>query len=112
MPSKNRAYNVPDMQSCLISSAIRRRRVAPPASVFPLARASMAEFRLRPMATLDSRMPVIDLPDERPFATGNGAHDYLCGTCGHALFLKVEIVITKDVVVICGKCRSNNLMAL
>jgi hypothetical protein len=71
----------------------------------------MAEYRLKPAATIDPRLPVIDLHDGRPFATGNGPHDYLCGACGNGLMLKLEIALPKDVLVICGTCRTPNLMA-
>lgn len=68
------------------------------------------DYVLMPLAAIDNSMPVIDLPDARPFATGDGPHDYLCGTCRNVLLSKVEIFEPQRVTVICGKCRTANLM--
>ncbi len=65
---------------------------------------------LKPVAAIDRTTPVIDLPDERPFATGDGPHDYLCGRCRNVLLGKVELPKPQRVLVICGKCRTANLM--
>ncbi|CAN5131795.1 hypothetical protein BH10PSE6_BH10PSE6_58300 [soil metagenome] len=54
--------------------------------------------------------PVIDLPDGRAFATGNGPHDYLCGGCGNVLFAGLELPDPPKVTVVCGKCRTPNGM--
>ena len=70
----------------------------------------MAVYRLKPVAVPDDRMPVITLPDARPFARGNGPHDYLCGTCANPLLSCVELVTPQNVVIVCGKCRTSNLI--
>ena len=44
---------------------------------------------LEPVAAIDKTMPVIDLPNAQPFATGNGPHDCLCGNCRNALMSTV-----------------------
>jgi hypothetical protein len=66
----------------------------------------MAEFRLKPVAVVDRMLPVIDLPDARPFLVGNGPHDYLCSSCDNGLLLKIDITLPQNVIIICGKCRS------
>jgi hypothetical protein len=68
------------------------------------------EYLLKPVAGVDNTMPVIDLPDARPFATGNGPHDYLCGRCRNVLLSKVEFQKPQRVTVVCGKCRTANIM--
>lgn len=70
--------------------------------------ATMAEYLLKPVPTADDRLPTIDLRDPRPFAIGNGAHDYLCGTCGNVLLSKVDMP-SRRMTVICGKCRGANV---
>lgn len=68
------------------------------------------QYVLKPVAEIDDTMPIIDLPNAKPFATGNGPHDYLCGNCRNVLMGKVEIPTPQRVTVICGKCRTGNLM--
>jgi hypothetical protein len=68
------------------------------------------DYLLKPVVAIDKTMPVIDLPDARPFAVGNGPHDYLCGECRNVLLSKVEIPKPQRVMVVCGKCRTANLM--
>jgi len=68
------------------------------------------EHLLKPVSAVDSTLPVIDLPDARPFATGNGPHDYLCGKCRNVLLSKVEIQKPQRVMVVCGRCRTANLL--
>ena len=68
------------------------------------------QYLLKPVAAVDDTMPVIELPDARPFATGNGPHDYLCGHCRNVLMSKVELLTPQRVTMICGKCRTANLM--
>ena len=70
----------------------------------------MTEYFLKPIEKPSCRGPIIDLPDARPFATGNGPHDYLCGRCRNVLFRKIEVPRAQPVTVICGKCRGANLM--
>ena len=72
--------------------------------------ASLLEYVLKPVAVIDKTLPVIDLPDARPFASGNGPHDYLCGTCRNVLLSKIELPKPQRVIVVCGKCRTPNLM--
>ena len=68
-------------------------------------------FVMRVLYCLDTRQPVIDLPNEQPFATGSGSHDYVCGRCGNVLFARLELPNPPKVTVICGKCRTLNGMA-
>ena len=65
----------------------------------------MAEFRLKPVDVVDPQLPMIELPDARPYLIGSGPHDYLCGACGNGLLLKTEVVLPQRVIIVCGKCR-------
>lgn len=68
------------------------------------------EYLFKPLVVVDRTLPVIELPDGRPFATGSGPHDYLCGRCRNVLMSKVEVPKPQRVIVVCGKCRTANLM--
>ena len=70
----------------------------------------LLEYLLKPVTAIDDTMPVITLPDARPFATGNGPHDYLCGKCRNVLLSKVDLPRPQRVLVVCGSCRTANLM--
>lgn len=67
-------------------------------------------YALRVLPSIDRSRPVLDLPDDRPFATGNGPHDYACGGCGNVLFAQVDLPAPPTVTVVCGKCRTANGM--
>jgi hypothetical protein len=71
----------------------------------------VAEYLLKTVSEVDRKTPVIDLPDARPFATGNGEHDYLCGGCRNVLLHRVELPRPQQVTMICGKCRTANMLA-
>jgi hypothetical protein len=72
--------------------------------------AAQGTYLFRPVAFIDRTMPVIDLPDAQPFAIGNGPHDFLCGYCRNLLLSKVEMPKRQRVTMICGRCRTANLM--
>lgn len=65
---------------------------------------------MRALDSVESCRPVIDLPDGRAFATGNGPHDYVCGGCGNTLFANLDLPNPPKVTVVCGKCRTPNGM--
>jgi hypothetical protein len=67
-------------------------------------------FALGVLSSIEPGRPVIDLPDGRAFATGNGPHDYVCGRCGNILFGRIDLPAPPKVIVVCGKCRTPNGM--
>ena len=69
------------------------------------------DYLFEPVVIVDKTMPVIDLPNALPFATGNGPHNYLCGGCRNVLMSTIEMPRPQRVIIICGKCRTANIMA-
>lgn len=67
-------------------------------------------FVMGVVGLVDRNRPVIELADERPFAAGNGPHDYACGGCGNVLFAQLDLPAPPRVTVVCGKCRTANGM--
>lgn len=61
---------------------------------------------LETVAGIDDMMTMVDLPNAKPFAAGNGLHDDLRGDCRTVLMSKVERPTAQCVTVICGKCRT------
>lgn len=72
--------------------------------------AAQGTYLFRPVALIDRTMPVIDLPNAQPFAIGDGPHDFLCGHCRNVLLRKVEMPKRQRVTMVCGRCRTANLM--
>lgn len=49
---------------------------------------------------------------DRPVFRGNGADDYVCGTCGNVLAVAMNPeYMTKKVRIRCGRCRTINVSA-
>lgn len=70
----------------------------------------MATYVFKSVSVVDKRLPVIDLPDPRPFMTGDGPHDYCCGGCRNVLLQRVEMARPQKVTIVCGRCRGANAM--
>jgi ribosomal protein S27AE len=68
----------------------------------------MVDYSLRSLLAVDAGKPVIDLKSDLPFVTGDGPNNYLCGKCRNILFKNVDIPHTRDIIVICGRCRTHN----
>ena len=49
---------------------------------------------------------------ERPVFRGNGADDWVCGSCGNVLAARMDAdYMTKKVRIRCGRCRTINVSA-
>jgi phage FluMu protein Com len=60
---------------------------------------------------LDGGTAVQERPD-RPVFRGNGAYDYVCGSCGNLLAESMDAeYMTRRVRVRCGRCRTVNIAA-
>jgi phage FluMu protein Com len=60
---------------------------------------------------VDGGTAIQEDPD-RPVFRGNGAHDYVCATCGNVLAVGMDDgYMTRRVRIRCGQCRTVNVSA-
>jgi phage FluMu protein Com len=75
-----------------------------------VAQRTMRELRKGEMP-FDGGTAVQENPD-RPVFRGNGADDYVCGSCGNVLATSMDAAyMTKKVRIRCGRCRTVNVSA-